>query len=395
MAGANRSLFELVKNLPDTVCPFVCSSGDGEVVKAYKRIGIDVQVIPPKGSLNEYGKAMLKWSVTKRLWVALRELLPYTLRMAKIIKERRIDIAHVNDLRGALLVGLAARLLGCPVVGHLRSEITFGGLASWWFEQVSSSIITVCSSIQSSMSPLGRSKAVTVYNGISDIPLQGDQIDWLAQLRRRGIVVVTCFASVVPFKGHLYLIDAIARLNQRGWHDHVVFVCVGDLVAEYREYHRLLFRRLNELKIDNLFFTGWQSDPFPFYRTTDISVLPSVNRGQIHIEGKTIEVKGGEGFPRTHLEAMWFGIPIVSTDNAGVREQIEDGVNGFVVPPADADALANALERLLSDPILRKQMGEAGQKRVKEFSTEAYIKGVLQVYAALAPRLSGAIDSDS
>jgi glycosyltransferase involved in cell wall biosynthesis len=67
-----------------------------------------------------------------------------------------------------------------------------------------------------------------------------------------------------------------------------------------------------------------------------------------------------------------------------VSEQIEDGVNGFVVPPANPIALADALEKLLLNPELRQQMGTAGRDRVQRyFSTDAYVNGVLEVYQSL------------
>ena len=391
MAGANRSLFELVTNLPKEVQPVVLIAGEGMVAEAYRTAGIDVRVVPPGPSLNQFGKAMLEWSHARQGWVAVWELLPYTLRLRKFIKDLRVNIVHVNDPRGALLIGAAACLAGCPVVGHLRGELPFGGIAQMVFERVSNRIITVSRAIQSSLNPDARRKNVTVYNGIRDISQQGGLISRLSWLRTQGIAVVCCFASVVPFKGHHHLLEAVAELNQRGWRSRAVFVCVGDLAPEYRKYQEWLIRRQQELKIDNLFFTGWQSDPFAFYRSADISVLPSVSSERLHFDGKVIEVRGNEGFPRTHLEAMCFGLPIVGTDIAGVREQIEDGVNGFVVPPSDKRALAEALERLLSDPLLRRQMGKAGHERVlRLFSTEEYVSGVIDVYKALVPRPSDA-----
>jgi glycosyltransferase involved in cell wall biosynthesis len=87
---------------------------------------------------------------------------------------------------------------------------------------------------------------------------------------------------------------------------------------------------------------------------------------------------------------MSFGLPIVSTDIAGVREQVENGVTGLVVPPSDKLALAEALEKLLSDAKLRASMGMAGRERVQRlFSTEAHVTGVVNVYQSLLSRTPG------
>jgi colanic acid/amylovoran biosynthesis glycosyltransferase len=69
-----------------------------------------------------------------------------------------------------------------------------------------------------------------------------------------------------------------------------------------------------------------------------------------------------EGLPTVVLEAMACGVPVVATDCGGVSEAVTDGVEGLLVPPRDADALATALTRLWREPELRKRMGEAGRR---------------------------------
>jgi len=64
-----------------------------------------------------------------------------------------------------------------------------------------------------------------------------------------------------------------------------------------------------------------------------------------------------EGTPRSVLEAMSMGRPVITTDAPGCRETVEDGVNGYLVPVRDADALAAAMERFLVDPDLVRRMG--------------------------------------
>jgi glycosyltransferase involved in cell wall biosynthesis len=384
MAGANRVLFELIKHLPDTVTPLVVVAGEGRAAEAYRNAGIEVEVMPPGSSLNQFGKAMLRWSPVQQGWVTLNELFPYTLQCMSLIRSWQPDIVHVDGARGTLLIGTAARMLRRPVVGHMHGEFPFGGISQTIFERVSDRIITVCSSIQSSLSPTGRAKAVTVYNGIQEISDRGQPLPWLEALKAQGKLIVACFASVVPFKGHHHLLNAVAELNRRGWGDRAVFLCVGDMPQEYQEHANWLKQRQQKLGIENVIFTGWQSNPFPFYRAADIEVLPSVRSEQLDYGDRVIQVQGNEGFPTTHLEAMYFGLPVVGTAIAGVQEQIETGVNGFVVPPADPIALADVLEKLLLNPELRQQMGRAGRDRVQRcFSTDAYVSGVLDVYQSL------------
>ena len=81
-----------------------------------------------------------------------------------------------------------------------------------------------------------------------------------------------------------------------------------------------------------------------------------------------------EGLPTVLLEAMASGVPVVATDCGGVSEALTDGIEGFLVPPRDAEALAAALTRLWSEPELRKRMGEAGRRTVtSRFTLERHL----------------------
>ncbi len=92
-----------------------------------------------------------------------------------------------------------------------------------------------------------------------------------------------------------------------------------------------------------------------------------------------------EGMPKFVLEGLAAGLPVVTTDTSGCRETVVEGVNGFLVPPRDALALADALDRLVSDAKLRQSMGRASRiLATAEFSSERIIAETLAVYASLA-----------
>ena len=391
MAGANRSLFALVTGLPREISPTVALADDGEVAEHYRAAGIQTVITEPPNTLAQYGNAMVRWSRGKRVWEAVHSLLPYTMRLRRLLRQLAIDVVHVNDMRGALMAGGAGRLAGCPIVGHLRGEVPLPGFPRRVFECVCDRIITVADSVQMCLSPRGRRKCCTVYNGIArgEVLRRADAsppIAWLQSLRDQGKIVVCCFASVVPFKGIHHLLDATVELNARGWGNRLAVVVVGDLIQEYAYYQHWLEERKTQFSADNLYFAGWHPNPFPFYQAADFTVLPSVSRERLHCGGRVLEVRGGEGFPRTHLEAMCFGLPIVGTTIAGVPEQIVTGHNGVLVPPSDPRALADAIEPLLRDEDLRRSMGERSRRRVAEkFSIEQYISGVTDVYNSLAP----------
>jgi hypothetical protein len=110
------------------------------------------------------------------------------------------------------------------------------------------------------------------------------------------------------------------------------------------------------------------SDLVNWYRKAGIFVMPSYY----------------ETFGISAIEAMTFGLPVVATNAGGLSEVVEDGVTGFLVPPGDSQALAEAMIHLLRDKDLRKTMGEAGRKRVlDEFTVDRVLAQTLSVYDAI------------
>jgi glycosyltransferase involved in cell wall biosynthesis len=102
------------------------------------------------------------------------------------------------------------------------------------------------------------------------------------------------------------------------------------------------------------------------FRSVDIVVLPSYYR---------------EGLPKSLIEAAACGLPLVTCDTPGCREVVTDGVDGLLVSPRDAGALAAAIARLLDDPALRHRLGSAARaKTLAEFDERIVIEQTLAVY---------------
>ncbi len=116
----------------------------------------------------------------------------------------------------------------------------------------------------------------------------------------------------------------------------------GPLEAHVREQARGLSDRIR--------FHGYLSDTAPILAKSSIFLLCSRS----------------EGFPRSILEAMRAGLPVIASDVGGVRESVADGVSGHIVPPGSPGALAAALRRLMNSASERQRMGEAGRLRFQE-----------------------------
>jgi glycosyltransferase involved in cell wall biosynthesis len=116
---------------------------------------------------------------------------------------------------------------------------------------------------------------------------------------------------------------------------------------------------------------GFTSDVAAIWRRAAIFVLPARSR---------------EGMPRALLEAAASARPLIVTDVPGCRHFVRNGVEGLIVPPADAEALADALEKLARDPALRRMLGLAARARLLDGYTEADVRaGLARTYQALIP----------
>jgi glycosyltransferase involved in cell wall biosynthesis len=92
----------------------------------------------------------------------------------------------------------------------------------------------------------------------------------------------------------------------------------------------------------------------------------------------------GEGVPKSLLEAAACGRPLVAADGPGLREVVQDGITGILIPPRDASALADALQRLAEDEGLRNRLGQAARALAeREFGDAAVIRDTLELYRTL------------
>jgi glycosyltransferase involved in cell wall biosynthesis len=159
-------------------------------------------------------------------------------------------------------------------------------------------------------------------------------------------------ASLSEYKGHRYLLDAVALLERSG--QPVDCSLVGD--GPLRD---TLQRQRDDLGLhSSVTFLGRRTAPEVrrLMQECDVFVLPSVRTADGMMEG----------IPVALMEALASGRPSVASRLSGIPELVEDGLSGLLVPPADADALADALARLADDEDLRRTLAEAGPRRIAD-----------------------------
>lgn len=170
-----------------------------------------------------------------------------------------------------------------------------------------------------------------------------------------GPLRIITTGSLIWCKGHEFALSAIRRLKDRGIPAR--FTIIGDGAEKQRVLYTMY-----DLGIDDSVDLIGRLPPDQVrdrLREADVFLLSSLS----------------EGISNAALEAMACGLPVVTTDCGGMREAIEDGVEGFVVPVRDPGAIADALARLAENPESRRSMGQAARRRaVREFDLEHQIE---------------------
>ncbi len=191
--------------------------------------------------------------------------------------------------------------------------------------------------------------------------------------RAPGPLRIICVASFEEVKGHRYVVDACARLRERGVDFVVDLIGGGPLRGEVE-------RQIADAGLRDRFTLHGMLDRAAvaeMLRSADVKVLASSPTR----EGKR------EGMPNVLIEAMAAGLPVVSTQLTGIPELVETGVTGILVPPADGPALAEALEELARDPALRRRMGVAGEEKARRtFDRQANAAALAALFEGVASR---------
>lgn len=281
---------------------------------------------------------------------------------------KKFDIVHTHNEHSfaAMVAAYIRRRTDVPLILTCHGQLIFGSKMADYFEKVYSRIIgrgifkaadriiSLSSSDLNYISSLGiDSKKISILPNAID-PEELFKLDsgtfeadnpknsFLQGLNGKRIILFV--GPVIQRKGVEYLIKSIPKvLIKTG--DDSVFVLVGG--GEFLNQARQL---TTEMQInDHVIFTGrlTEEELVETYRCADLFVLPSLS----------------EGVPTTILEAMYFGVPVVATDIPGVKDHFKDVA--LLVPPKNADRLAETIVKLLDDEELTRRLSKAGAELIK------------------------------
>jgi glycosyltransferase involved in cell wall biosynthesis len=290
--------------------------------------------------------------------------------LVSLARERGARILHVHGYAAADFGRLAARAVGAKLVLHEHFADprmpAYQGLADRLLRRMTDGAIAVSHSTREF---LVRERSVPpervrlIWNGApldEFAPAPPER----AQRVRRDLglpddaLVVGTIGRLNAQKGHRFLVEAAARLLPRRPAARVLVAGDGDLMAELRQQAAALG------VADRVLFTGHRTDVPDLLSALDVFCISSLY----------------EGTPLALFEAMAAGKAIVSTSVDGCREVLEEGVTGVLVPPGDAAALADGLDRVLGDAVLRRRLGEQALAASRLYDVRACVDQMQAFY---------------
>ncbi len=339
--GAERQMALLASNLPAHYEVRVVSLGDGPYADVLRGRGIGLRVVP-RGWRYDVSPG---W----RIW---REMVLW-----------RPDLVHSWGWMAGAAAAVSCKVLRIPLVdGTIRSA----RLPDRWRRTARfllSRADAVIANSEAGLAAYGVSgpRAFVVHNGFEAErkPARPGESTGTTN----DIPEVVMAARMVPAKDFDTLLDAAERVRDSGHRFRLTLVGSGP------ESERLTARAQDLIGAGVVRILDGGLEVMPVLASADIGVLLTDPR--YHAEGLSNSI----------MEYMACGLPVVCTDSGGNREVVLDGHTGFVVPPHDAAAVADALGRLLDEPDTALRFGETGRERISTvFSAEAMVENTVRVY---------------
>ncbi len=300
-------------------------------------------------------------------------------RLVRLYRRERPDLVHHVALKPVILGSMAAALAGRPRTVNALAGLGFvfasGSIKARMLRPVVRFLLAIL---------LGRGGARVIVQNPDDhdflIAQHMAHPDHIHLIRGAGVdlqefqphpepegpVTVALVSRMLWDKGIGVLVEAARILERRGANVTVILAGIPDAASPNAVPEAQLQAWNHEGIVD---WIGFCDDVPALLARTHMAALPSTY---------------GEGVPKSLIEAAAAGRPIIAADGPGLREIVRHGETGLLVPPGDAKALADAIERLAGDGELRRRMGAAGRLLAEaEFGADKVIGETLALYREL------------
>jgi glycosyltransferase involved in cell wall biosynthesis len=361
LLGARQSLVDLVTHLPADVGPLVVCPGEGELHRVLKDKGIAVEAIPH-----------FAW---RKLVGRVRFHLQQLPALRRVVARFKPDVIHANEYHAAPQA-LAAAGGRVPVVAHVRNTLPHGHGEKYLLGQCAR-VIIVSEAIRATLGPTVPDERVCLtYNGVDVSKFQGTSATDKVEERIRdagwpeAALVAGLLGLISERKNQLVAAEAVAFAASKG--ADVRLLLAGDAHKSSVPYGEALRSRIQQPDLkDRVLWLPFQDDVAALYRVCDVNLL----------------ISSEEGFGRTIIEAGACGLPSIGARTGGIPEIIVEGETGWLVPPGDANALADALIKAAGERELLRRMGEAARTRVVEkFELGATVGSTVKCYETVTAR---------
>jgi glycosyltransferase involved in cell wall biosynthesis len=286
-------------------------------------------------------------------------------RLIGLINCEKPDIIHLHSRRGAdVLGGLAGRLSGKRCLLTRRVDNPEPRLWAALKYRLYDHVITISRGIREILIeegvPAGK---ITCVRSAVDIKRYSRPCDQSWFLREFGLeeYEVSCgvVAQFIQRKGHRFLLEAIPKILSVHPYSRFLLFGKGPLEEEFRAMCRSMGIA------EKVIFAGFRDDLDRIMGCLDLLIHPALM----------------EGLGVSLLQAAAAGVPIVGTRAGGIPEIVQDGINGYLIPPSDVQSIAEAVVKVLADRDLALQMGEKGREiAARDFSIGSMVRGNLEVY---------------
>jgi glycosyltransferase involved in cell wall biosynthesis len=378
LGGGELALTALIRHInKDKVDHEVLLCEDGPLSNRLKHT-TDVHIVPLSAEIREARKDSLGSGGFAQL-KKMGGLPIYILRLRNVIRRLQVDIVHTNSLKADIIGGIAARLAGKRIIWHVRDRIESDYLPATVVRlfRVLTRLLpnAVIANSRATLETLkldgavGTSQSTRIkWKGVSRVIHDGFDFAEVAvpsPTPQQDLVKVGLIGRISPWKGQDIFLQAAAIVHQR--FPQVLFEIIGSALFDEREYEAYIQKLCADLELeDYVEFVGFVDN-----------VQAYIDQLNVVVHASTI----GEPFGQVVIEGMAAGKPIVATRGGGIPEIVIDGETGLLVPMRDAEALAEAISTLLSDPARAVAMGKNGHRRVIEhFRIEKTAANVTDFY---------------
>lgn len=370
--GAGHSLYYILKYLDRSrIEPLVIMPCEGVIGKRLKANGIRT-IIAPRLRERFYEIRFKKrnpMTVALSILINLYDSLVFTSDLTKIIDKEGVELVYCNHMMVKVLGAVAGLLKGRPVIFHCRTiysnlleRLFYVGFAA--LPNVKK-IITVSRAAARNFDLL-RHKVCVVPNGVDFDDHNPKMIK--RQLRKQyqipeSAVIIGYVGRIVRWKG----IDVFLKVAKKfaAIHKDTVFVVIGDYPAGSSK-DGLVSNDSGRSKdgfANRVLFTGFKEDVRPYLKDLDIVVVPSISP---------------DPCPRTVIEAMAFGIPIVGSALGGIQETIQHEHTGLLAEPGNVSDVTSKLLTIFENRALGRRLGVQARKTVFERYNAASVSARIQ-----------------